>query len=69
MAETIPEQPRPKSATFRTQVRAALHTPTTLRQAIVLAEILAPPVVLRLSRWSLTGRSLPRSPRPPVSSP
>lgn len=58
MAETTPEQPGQKSATFRIQVRAALRAPTTLRQAMILAEVLALPVALRPSRWSLTGRSL-----------
>lgn len=49
---------RKEPATRRSRLIASLRTRTALRQAIVLAEILAPPVALR------PGRSLgQRAPR------
>jgi hypothetical protein len=50
MADTI-EQPRTgEAAALRTRLLAALHTRIGLRQAIFMAEVLAPPVAKRRSR-------------------
>lgn len=40
----------PASVSLRSQLRAALRTRTALRQAMILSEVLAPPVALRPPR-------------------
>jgi hypothetical protein len=55
---------RPEPLSRHARLRAALRTPAALRQAIVLAEVLAPPVAMRPSRTSLL-----RPISPPVRSP
>jgi hypothetical protein len=49
---------RKEPASRRSRLIASLRTRTALRQAIVLAEILAPPVALRPGRflWQRTTR-------------
>lgn len=56
---------RTKSASVRARLRAALQSRAAVRQAVVLAEILAPPVALRGSRSAILSglsRRLPQSP-------
>jgi hypothetical protein len=62
MAETAHTGMKP--ASVRARLRAALKTRTAVRQAIVLAEILAPPTALRAPRARARQFSR-RAPRPP----
>jgi hypothetical protein len=62
MADITPQRPTEEAAALRRRLLAALKTQVGLRQAIMTAEVLAPPVAKRRVRSHLPTRASSASP-------
>jgi hypothetical protein len=62
MADITPQRPTEEAAALRRQLLAALNTRRGLRQAIIMAEILSPPVAKRRVRSHPPTRASSASP-------